>query len=168
MECRGSCWIYIYIHIEKDTAYIIDCGPESSEDKIKTPKPMCEAISDCLTLHGIPDVSIQFHKLVKKTKVIEGEETEIPFRYAVQSTSQACAFVPKELSDTEVAEGNLNRQMLGAIFHGKYELLPCKYGKVLWEHAFHNATPPILKLLRPKLWLACRTKLEAGNSYMLE
>ena len=77
-------------------------------------------------------------------------------------------FTPSNLSDDQVAEGLLKRDVLGAVFVGcMKKLLEMENVKIVWRCMSQTQVPAMIKAVKAKLFLACSIQLEAGFFYRL-
>ncbi|CAE7328154.1 unnamed protein product [Symbiodinium necroappetens] len=126
---------------------------------------VAEARHYALTTLNIPDIGLQNYA----ASPLKDGDREVFMRCTLEpSANSYLFFTPSNLSDDQVAEGLLKRDVLGAVFVGcMKKLLEMENVKIVWRCMFQTQVPAMIKPVKPKLFLACSTQLEAGFFYRL-
>ena len=179
--------------LASDADYVVMLGTDSSGQPTKRICTVCDAIYSALSDHGVPDTGVQFISLTQKTTMEDGASKNVLCRFDLSHQAQTAAFVPKALTDSELASPTVKKAMLGATFCGSLFLcmcvlcmcvclcvciyatfigqfgkLPCRDGRVLWEMELSKAAPAQIRPVKAKLWLMGEVELTKGYYYKLE
>lgn len=138
-------------------------GGATSKEKLH----LATCMFKCSQESGVPDIQVKFFTLTPLKKMVESCEQQVFHRYAVCKQDNGTAFYPKALTDAEISADTLKRGALGAAWLGKLDALPSMHTKVLWDTEFKKTPPASLRPVKPKMWLMCKTELQAGFFYEL-
>ena len=140
----------------------------TGEDNTKERLPLATHMFNVLKNDGVPDVSLQYHKILPLEIQDAGALKEVTFRYTLTVEDNTTAFVPKELGDDAITSEYIKRAAIGGCFIGHLHQLPNKHAKVTWEVQKSLAPPAMFNAVKPKLWLTDKVDLEKGYHYLLE
>jgi hypothetical protein len=93
---------------------------------------------------------------------------EMRLRYNLALTEKTTAFVPKALSDHDVALVEQKHAQLGALFVDRLGKLPRSKCGILWDVEYSPAPTSTIRPIKPKLWLVGKATLQPGVTYILE
>lgn len=80
----------------------------------------------------------------------------------------AIGFVPNTLPEAMMAETNIKRASLGAVFLSKMDQLPTVASQIVWEVVLALEPPAKVRPVKPKMYLMGQLDLMPGNFYLLK
>ncbi|CAK9018647.1 Uncharacterized protein SCF082_LOCUS14174 [Durusdinium trenchii] len=149
----------------KKDIQLVSLTPEKS---IKTVADvMCGVSRD----RGITEVRMLDHDITAKVQARMADRP-LPYRYGLTPSTTVNAFKPKELpSDTDWS--SLRSAELGAIFHKRYNQIPCAdHCALIWEALqwvkIGDEAPAMFRPTKPKYYLLCQVNIPGGKAIKLK
>ena len=96
-----------------------------------------------------------------------GQQELVPFRYDIEMESQTYGFYPDTLSDAKT-NGSLQAAEIGAVYKGKFQVLPKDLINTVWEVQINNSTPAKIQPVKPKMWATRELVMSAGIIYQMK
>jgi hypothetical protein len=88
-------------------------------------------------------------------------------RRAFTMQSKTTYFEPHKLSDTDLANTQLKRGLLGAALRGHFSKLPKDAFKVVFETQLMESHPAHMRPTKVKMYMLGKTTLMAGKYYKI-
>ena len=115
--------------------------------------------------HGVQG----FKMFLKPNETLQDGENEIFMRSELEPEQNSwIVYNPADLTDDQIAEGILKRDVAGAAFIGNFHrITELNNVKILWRCTLQSQPPALVKPSKPKLVLICSTHLEPGFFYKI-